>query len=200
MTDPSLLEKIKQLVHASLRPLPPRYGDGRYNSDVSPETIKTGIIKDLASQATRIPEDIDIVVDAIAVLYRNGLIDDSKFFVSLCLSCCLLFQMEKIIQFLASLPSTSAIQAKITDGLVSNLWNVLLHPPLSYVGDLHQYRSADGSYNVSYFLFVYLFQNIMYPHLGKAGTEYAKSVKPQLAQHGAAPDPGILFDGIYETN
>lgn len=82
MADPSLLEKVAQLVHASLRPLPPRYGDGRYNSDVSPETIKTGIVKDLASQATRIPEDIDILVNAIAVLYRNGLQDDSKYLVS----------------------------------------------------------------------------------------------------------------------
>ena len=85
MADPSLLEKLAQLVHASLRPLPPRFGDGRYNSDISPETIKTGIIKDLASQATRIPEDIDILVNAIAVLFRNGLQDDSKFFVSLSL-------------------------------------------------------------------------------------------------------------------
>ena len=56
--------------------------------------------------------------------------------------------MEKIIQFLSSLPSTSAVQVKITDGLVTNLWNVLLHPPLSYVGDLYQYRAADGSNNV----------------------------------------------------
>jgi hypothetical protein len=87
MTDSSLLEKVAQLVHASLRPLPPRFGDGRYNSDVSPETIKTGIIRDLASQATRIPEDIDILVDAIAVLYRNGLQDDSKYFVSFLSNC-----------------------------------------------------------------------------------------------------------------
>ena len=40
----------------------------------------------------------------------------------------------------------------------------------------------------------------MYPHLGRAGTEYAKSVKPQRAQLGAAPDPGTLFDGIHKTN
>ena len=59
--------------------------------------------------------------------------------------------MEKIIQFLSSLPSTSAVQVKITDGLVTNLWNVLLHPPLSYTGDLYQYRAPDGSYNVIYF-------------------------------------------------
>src|SRR5208282_119146 len=99
--------------------------------------------------------------------------------------------MEKVIQFLSSLPSTSAVQAKITDGLITNLWNVLLHPPLSYAGDLHQYRAADGSYNVCHPSFVYLFQNIMYPHLGKSGTEYAKSVKPQRAQLGAPPDPGV---------
>jgi hypothetical protein len=81
MADPSLLEKVTQLVHASLRPLPPRYGDGRFNSDVSPETIKTGILKDLTSQATRIPEDVDLLVDGIGVLYRGGLLDDSKYFV-----------------------------------------------------------------------------------------------------------------------
>ena len=150
MVDPSLLEKLAQLVHASLRPLPPRYGDGRYNSDVSPETIKTGIIKDLASQATRIPEDIDIYSQSIAFstemdyrMTRNSLYHSYLFY-------CLLFQMEKIIQFVSSLPSTSSIQVKITDGLITNLWNVLLHPPLSYVGDLHQYRAADGSYNVSH--------------------------------------------------
>jgi hypothetical protein len=80
-TNPSLFEKINQLVNASLRPLPPRYGDGRYNSDVSPEAIKSSIITDLASQATRIPADIDLLVEAIGVLYRNGLQNDAKYFV-----------------------------------------------------------------------------------------------------------------------
>lgn len=40
----------------------------------------------------------------------------------------------------------------------------------------------------------------MYPHLGRACTAYAKSVKPQRAQLGATPDPGTLFDGISQTN
>ena len=35
----------------------------------------------------------------------------------------------------------------------------------------------------------------MYPHLGKANTEYAKSVKPMHSQLAAPPDPGVLFDG-----
>src|SRR5947199_5329198 len=34
----------------------------------------------------------------------------------------------------------------------------------------------------------------MYPDLGKAGTEYAKSVNPQTSQPAAHPDPGLLFD------
>jgi hypothetical protein len=78
----SMLHKLEQLVHYSLRPLPPRYGDGRYNADVDPKVIKTGILKDLESQLTRIPQDIDLLLDAIVVLYRNGIQDDSKYFVS----------------------------------------------------------------------------------------------------------------------
>ena len=62
--------------------------------------------------------------------------------------------MEKLIQFVSSLPKTSKSEAKITDALVTNLWNVMLHPPLSYVGDQYQYRHPEGAYNVlvqSYF-------------------------------------------------
>jgi hypothetical protein len=56
--------------------------------------------------------------------------------------------MEQLIQFVSSLPKTSLSEAKITDGLVTNLWNVMLHPPLSYVGDQYQYRHPEGAYNV----------------------------------------------------
>src|ERR1700734_1673509 len=58
--------------------------------------------------------------------------------------------MEKIVQFVASLPDTSKSSAKITDGFISNLWNVLHHPPLSYLGDKYQYRNAEGADNVSH--------------------------------------------------
>ena len=57
--------------------------------------------------------------------------------------------MEKLIQFLASLPRRSPTQTLVTDGLIGNLWSILLHPPLSFVGDLYQYRQADGGFNVS---------------------------------------------------
>lgn len=57
--------------------------------------------------------------------------------------------MEKIIQFVASLPESSKLQGALTSALIGNLWNTLKHPPLSYVGDKYEYRQADGSYNVS---------------------------------------------------
>jgi hypothetical protein len=37
----------------------------------------------------------------------------------------------------------------------------------------------------------------MYPHLGKAFTAYAKSVKPVHPKMAAPPDPGVLFDGPF---
>jgi hypothetical protein len=75
------LNAIGQLVKADLRPLPPRWGDGRYDSDVSPQTIKTGILKDLTSQAFRVPADIDLIVDAVKVLLNGGLQNDADYFV-----------------------------------------------------------------------------------------------------------------------
>ncbi|KAK4210700.1 heme peroxidase [Rhypophila decipiens] len=48
---------------------------------------------------------------------------------------------------------------------------------------LFQYRMPDGSFN-----------NILVPHLGQAGTPYAKSVRNIKRMHGVKPDPGLLFD------
>lgn len=47
----------------------------------------------------------------------------------------------------------------------------------------HQYRMPDGSFN-----------NIMQPHLGRAGSPYAKSVRSAKRLNGVRPDPGQLFD------
>ncbi|KAH7311220.1 linoleate diol synthase [Stachybotrys elegans] len=48
---------------------------------------------------------------------------------------------------------------------------------------MHHYRMPDGSFN-----------NILEPHLGRAGTPYAKSVRSSKRLHGVRPDPGQLFD------
>lgn len=37
----------------------------------------------------------------------------------------------------------------------------------------------------------------MYPDLGKAGTEYARTVRQDKKLYGAKPDPSLLFDCTY---
>jgi hypothetical protein len=58
-------------------------------------------------------------------------------------------EVEHLIQLVASLPTNSSLQTSLTDSLLGNLWNVLRHPPLSYLGDKFKFRMADGSNNVS---------------------------------------------------
>ncbi|KAK3988374.1 heme peroxidase [Cladorrhinum sp. PSN332] len=48
---------------------------------------------------------------------------------------------------------------------------------------LYQYRTPDGSYN-----------SMLHPHLGRAGTPYAKTVRSVKRLQGVKPDPGLLFD------
>lgn len=41
------------------------------------------------------------------------------------------------------------VRRGLTEHLVAKYWNTHEHPPLTHVGDKHQYRQADGSLNVS---------------------------------------------------
>jgi len=94
--------------------------------------------------------------------------------------------MEKIVQLAASLPTASKVSDDLTGQFIKLLWENLEHPPLSYEGDEYKYRTADGSNN-----------NIMYPHLGKANSFYARTVAPQTLKPGVLPDPGVIFDSIF---
>ena len=58
--------------------------------------------------------------------------------------------MEKMIAIATSLPSESKARKKLTGLIIDTLWKSLQHPPLSYLGNDYQYRTADGSNNVSY--------------------------------------------------
>jgi hypothetical protein len=95
MPSPSLnpitakVAQITQLVSASLRPLPPRWGDGRSDADITLEAVKTGLLQDLTSQALRIPADLQLVAEAIStIVYQNGLQNDKQYFVCILLAKC----------------------------------------------------------------------------------------------------------------
>lgn len=55
-----------------------------------------------------------------------------------------------MIAIATSLPRTSKARKKLSGLIIDTLWKSLQHPPLSYLGNKYQYRTPDGSFNVSW--------------------------------------------------
>ncbi|KAK2042413.1 linoleate diol synthase [Colletotrichum somersetense] len=90
-----------------------------------------------------------------------------------------------LAQVAGSLSNYSTIREKLINSQVREKYDKMLHPPLTYLGDVFQYRTADGSFN-----------SALNPHLGQAGAPYAKTVPSKTAPLGAQPDPEVLFDRL----
>lgn len=108
----------------------------------------------------------EVVIAVIGEKLAGGPVDDRKLLVS---GDCMLrltnplitiLQIERMIQVVSSFPEESKARKKVTGVLVDKLWNSLDHPPTSYVGDLHQFRQADGSNNVRFISPIYANTNI----------------------------------------
>ncbi|KAK4208108.1 Psi-producing oxygenase A [Rhypophila decipiens] len=84
-----------------------------------------------------------------------------------------------------SLSDYSINRNQLINGQVKDKYDKMLHPPLTYLGDAFQYRTADGKFN-----------SAITPHLGQAGAPYAKTVPSKTAMLGALPDPSELFDKL----
>ncbi|KAM7213273.1 hem peroxidase [Rhypophila decipiens] len=93
--------------------------------------------------------------------------------------------LEKLVQLLAKLPASSKEGKQLTDGLLTQLWLALDHPPCTSLGPDFKYRSADGSGN-----------NVNHPGLGAANTAYARTVPPMTFQNPNQPDPSLIFDTL----
>ncbi|RMZ89577.1 hypothetical protein DV736_g3200, partial [Chaetothyriales sp. CBS 134916] len=145
------------------------------SDSLAPTPFIGNFFKGMASQASRIGENANLLSSFVnSELFYGGYVDDRK------------YQMEQIIQLAASLPEGNGALNQLTGKFIKLLWNSLEHPPLSYQGNEYKYRMADGSNN-----------NVMYPHLGKAGSYYARTVNPQTLQLGVLPDPGVVFDAVF---
>ncbi|KAF1969427.1 prostaglandin G/H synthase 2/cyclooxygenase 2, pgh2/cox2 [Bimuria novae-zelandiae CBS 107.79] len=146
-----------------------KYQGGESYAD--PVKVQTGVFNDL-KVLSREGKLISSAQTLYEVAKEKGKpIDDKK------------MTMERLISIAAALPETSKTRSKLTDTMIDGLWDSLQHPPLSYMGDKFQYRTADGSYN-----------NVLNPDLGKAGTPYAKTCGTDKKLHAVKPDPGLLFD------
>ncbi|MCJ1452325.1 hypothetical protein MMC28_002667 [Mycoblastus sanguinarius] len=89
----------------------------------------------------------------------------------------------EMVEIAGMLPYNSPIRSWVQAKTVSTLFNSLQHPPASYLGETHQYRTADGSHH-----------SFLFPEFGKAKMPYAKTVRSAKKLHGVRPDPGVLFD------
>ncbi|KKA23635.1 Peroxidase [Rasamsonia emersonii CBS 393.64] len=159
-------EKYAQLIHASRRPLPTQTGDGTYLE----HEPSSSLFQDLKALSFK---DYATLLEVMKVRASGQLVDDKTML------------MERIIQLVSGLPSHSKNRTELTNAFLDELWTSLPHPPLSYMGDEYQYRSADGSNN-----------NPTLPWLGAANTAYARSIPPLIVQPGSLPDPGLIFDSI----
>ncbi|KAJ5728443.1 hypothetical protein N7493_004773 [Penicillium malachiteum] len=163
----AVFEKYAQAIHASREPLPNQTGDGTYlKHDQS-----SGLIDDIKTLGFR---DINTVKDLIKNKASGELIDDKTYL------------MERIIQLVADMPGHSKNRVELTNVFLDELWNSIPHPPLSYMGDEYQYRSADGSNN-----------NPTLPWLGAANTAYCRTIPPLTIQPSGLPDPGLIFDSLF---
>ncbi|KAI3318576.1 heme peroxidase [Xylariaceae sp. AK1471] len=96
---------------------------------------------------------------------------------------------ESLAQIAGSLSNYSTLRQKFIDKQVKSKYDAMLHPPLTYLGDCFQYRTADGKFN-----------SALNPHLGQAGAPYAKTVPSKAAPLGALPDPSDIFDRLMSRD
>lgn len=86
---------------------------------------------------------------------------------------------------IASFSDDSRLRAGLIKRMAKSKYEQILHPPLTYLGDAFQYRTADGKFN-----------SVLHPHLGQAGAPYAKTVPSKTHPLGALPDAGDIFDRL----
>ncbi|KAF9039702.1 heme peroxidase [Hymenopellis radicata] len=93
------------------------------------------------------------------------------------------------LTLLSRLPPGSDVAKQMSNSAISLLYNTLPHPRAALLGPVHSFRQADGGGN-----------NLQIPHLGKAGTPYARSVQGKWCNAPTSlPDPGIIFDTLMKA-
>lgn len=92
------------------------------------------------------------------------------------------------LTILSRLPPSSEIATDMSNAAVGMLYNTVPHPPASFLGPVHSWRSADGGGN-----------NLQVPDCGRGGTAYARSVQGQWCLAAESlPDPGLIFDTLLK--
>jgi hypothetical protein len=169
----SATSTIRTLVGSVRAPLPTATGDGsKLDAGKKQSSMQEleGLVGDFSKFSAG---DWKTLLETVKLKVAGDPIDDKTYYT------------ERLIQEASKLAPDSMVGGKLSDGLLSQLWNDLQHPPQSYLGEQYKYRSADGSNN-----------SFTLPDLGKAGTPYARTAAPNTVQNPALPDAGVIFDSI----
>ncbi|KAM3418478.1 hypothetical protein BST61_g4460 [Cercospora zeina] len=166
------LQQMKTLLNAVKAPLPTHTGDG----SSLPQPEKDSLWKDVAEIFRDIPRqdvnDLEGLFKIIKSAKFGQPLNDKEYL------------MESMIAVATKMPD-SFLQKKITETMITTLWDDLEHPPKTLLSDEFLFRQPDGSNN-----------SYLYPDIGKAGMPYARTVAPKVKQGGVLPDPAILFDSL----
>jgi len=156
---------LNRVIKKALSPEAPYpYTPGNIEPETTPDLI--GDIKSLGFK------DYHTLVSCLNAT-TTGTVDDNNLL------------LENLIQLLSKLPESSKEGKQLTDGLLTQLWSSLEHPPPTSLSPRFCYRSADGAGN-----------NVHSPSLGAAGTAYARTVPPLTFQPPNQPDPATIFDTL----
>lgn len=123
-------KSVSGLIKATVAPLPTQTGDGSIINNPKP----TGFLRDILYMH---PKDIITLGELAQEAITGDPVNDKTFL------------MERLVNLASELPLTSRFGAFLSHNFVQQLYDDLQHPPTSYLGDAHKYRSADGSFNVS---------------------------------------------------
>ena len=166
----SSFELFSQLVGFSRRPLPTQTGDYTYLPE---EKAKANVFQVLKSLLNI--DNLTTLKEVFTNTIETKPIDDKTYL------------MERVIELAAELPLESKSGKGLTSQFLTTLWKDLEHPPKSFLGDEYIYRMPDGSNN-----------NIMWPHIGKAGMSYARTILAEIIQPVARPEPEVIFDAVMK--
>lgn len=124
-----VFESVKGVVQAASSPLPTQTGAGSYIQT----TKNTGLLTDVTMLH---PSDIRTIIDLLRTELTGAPTDDSTFL------------LERLVKLSSELPMSSRDGALLNNAFIQQLYDDLQHPPVATVGSAHQYRAADGSFNV----------------------------------------------------
>lgn len=166
------LQQMKTLLNAVKAPLPTQTGDGTYLPQPEKDSLWKNVNEIFRDISRSDINDLEGLLKTVKSAKLGQPLDDKEYL------------MESMIAVAAKIPD-GLLQKKITETMITTLWEDLEHPPINLMASQYEFRQPDGSHN-----------SPVNPDIGKAGMPYARTVAPKVKQGGVLPDPGILFDSL----